>query len=160
MASTRALHLVLFCAVLSIYNQMIPSSFISASTLLLHVPFGLLGFLYPGGVHFNTLFAYLLFPVLSTCPMYLHFLFFISAMMLPTPVLSASSPFDINSGHLMLTILLRHIPSNPRALLSNCHFVSHVSVQFNSTDLILLTYNLIFVLIEILLLFQMFLSFF
>ena len=64
------------------------------------------------------------------CPMYLHFLLLISAMMLPTFVLSASSLFDINSGHLMLTILLRHLPSNPRTLLSIGLVVRHVSVPW------------------------------
>ena len=78
----------------------------------------------------GTLFAYLLFPILSTCPMYLYFLLLISDMMLPTPVLSASFLFDINSGHLLLTIL--HLPSNPRTLLSICLVALYLSIRLCS----------------------------
>ena len=51
-SSTRDIHLALFCVVFSIDNQVIPYSLISTSTLL-DVPFGLPGFLFPGGVHFG-----------------------------------------------------------------------------------------------------------
>ena len=54
---------------------------------------------------------------------------------------------------------LRHLPANSRTLLSICLLVLRVSAPYNSTDLTLLTYNLIFVLLEIFLLFQMFLTF-
>ena len=137
-AATRSLHWLLSCAACPMVFQVYPVSFISGSTVLLHVPLGLPGLLFPGGAHFTDLLTILSSSLLSTCPRYLHLLCFISILMSPMPVLSATSLLLTRSCHLTPRILLRHLLSKPLSLLSISLLVLHVSAAYSSTDLTLL----------------------
>ena len=76
-AATRFLHWLLSCAARPMVFQVYPVSFISVSTVLLHVPLGLPGLLFPGGAYFTDLLTILSSFLLSMCPRYLHLLRFI-----------------------------------------------------------------------------------
>ena len=137
-AATRSLHWLLSCAARPMVFQVYPVSFLSVSTVLLYAPLGLPGLLFPGGAHFTDLLTILSSSLLSTCPRYLHLVRFMSILISPMPVLSATSLLLTRSCHLTPRILLRHLPSKPLSLLSISLLVLHVSAAFSSTHLTLL----------------------
>ena len=117
-SSTRSLLWLMSWAARPMVFQVYPVSFISVSTVLLHVPLGLPGLLFSDGTHFVDLLTMLSSSLLSECPRYLYLLRFISILMSPMPVLSATSLLLTWPCHLTPRILLRHLPSKALRLLS------------------------------------------
>ena len=115
--------------------QVFPASFISSSTVLLHVPRGLPLFLFPGGAQLKASRGCRIFFIRRTWPSHVQRLRLTSNTMLVNPVLVQTSSFVIRSSHLTFSILLKHLPSKPRRRLSTFLLVLHVSAAYSRVDL-------------------------
>ena len=112
-----------------------PSSFLSFSTVLLHVVLGGPTFLRPLGFHVNALIQSLLSSFLSKCPIHFHLLILTSSLILLSLVLLSISSLDMTYGHLFFNILLKQLNMKVSILLLSTSFTLHVSHPYKSTDL-------------------------
>ena len=113
--------------------QFLPASVIS-STVRLHVPNDLPGFLLLGGTHVNTACGCGSFFMRSTWPSYNQHLFLTSRIMLFMPALSHTSLLVTLCSHQICRILLRHLLSQPPSLLSIFLFVLQVSDAYSRIE--------------------------
>ena len=97
-ASTRSFHLLLSWAALSKNPQVHPCCFISVSTVLLQVSFGLPLPLRPSGVQRSATLAIAVGGRRRTCPIHLHLLLFISSVIGLVAVISYKSSLEIVFG--------------------------------------------------------------
>lgn len=105
-AATSPFHCILFLVVCCASP---PDGFIvvSSSVTVLHkVVLGLLGFVFPGGVHLNATLWLLFCSILSTQPSYLKCMCVISSLMFQLPVLLYSWWLKILLGQKMLHIFV------------------------------------------------------
>ena len=104
-----------------------PASFVSSSSVRLHVPRGRPLLFFPGGTQVKASRGCRVFLMRRTWPSQIQRRCFTSNTMLLKPDLLHISSFLILSCHLTLRILLRHRPSKPLSRLSSFLFVLHVS---------------------------------
>ena len=120
---------------LASFQDFQPSSFLSFSTVRLHVVLGRPTFRRPSGFHVNAVIQSLLSSILSTCPIHFHLLILTSSLILLSLVLLSISSLDMTYGHLIFNILLQHLNMKVSILLLSTSFTLHASHPYNSTDL-------------------------
>ena len=141
---------------LSASPQVSPMSFNSASTLLLHVIFGISLFLFPGGFHLRNFLALHDVSILSTCPTHFNRLVCISLSIFWHPVFLYRSLLEILFGQRIFAILRRQVLWKEfNTAISVLTTLQH-SDPYSRTDFILLLYGLILVFKEYCFDFQMF----
>ena len=104
--------------------------FISLSTVLLQVSFGLPFFLLPSGFQVNATLTWLLGSLLSMCPIYLQRLSRIVSLTGLVLVRRYSSSFEIFIGHLIFRIFVKHTRWNPSSLSSSVPVTLHSSAPY------------------------------
>ena len=107
--ATRNLQADLSLARLSASPQISPMSFNSASTLLLHVIFGVSLFLFPGGFHLRHFLALCDVSIMRTCPTHFNRLVCISVSIFWHPVFLYRSLLEILFGQKIFGILRRPV---------------------------------------------------
>ena len=119
------------CLVASAY-VLNPSCFLSFSTILLHVSFGLL--LFPSGAQSSAVLAFLLLSILRTCPIHCHLLFFTMVLICSSPALFLASVLVIYSGQYIFRMLLMNLWRKVSKIFSSPFVIFQVSLPYSRTD--------------------------
>ena len=142
-AATKALHWDLSCASLVKDPQVCLMSFISPSTVLLHVVLGLPLLLFPSGVQCSAVLTIASCSLQSTCPIHLHLLLLMVVSMFSSLHLLYKSSFVIFHDRNICRILRRHVvwkeQSLPRSV--RVSVILQHSDPYNNVDITQLWYN-------------------
>lgn len=148
-APIHCLHLCLSLATVLADAQLFQPSFVrSCSVVLLHVVLGRPTFLLPSGCHVKAVVHIRVLSILSTWPIHPHFLFATLSLTFDVLVFRSSSSFEIFSGHLILSICLRHLFWKVSSFFLSCSVVFQVSLPYVKTDSTKLLYSFTFVWME------------
>ena len=134
-AATKSFHLCLSWAILVSESHECFITFISVSTVLLHVSLGLPLFLFPSGVQCNAVLTVESGFLRSTCPIHLQRLRDMIVPMSSCLHLLKRSSLDIFSGQNILRILRRHVVWKERSMLSSVAVILQHSDPYSSTDI-------------------------
>ena len=133
-AATKALHSDLFCANLVKGPHVFFMAFISLSTVLLHVVFGLPFFLFPSGVQWSAVLTTEPGSLRITCPIHLHLLRVMIIAISSWLHLLRSSSFAIFLGQKIRRILRRHVVWKERSLFRSVSVILQHSDPYKSVE--------------------------
>ena len=132
---TRDFHPFLSWAILPSSLHPYPRCFMSLSTHLFQVSWGLPRRLAPCGFHWSACLVVLVAGFLNVWPIHLHLRIFISSAIGLSPVLSQMYSFFTLSYHLILMIFRRQPLMNVWTFLMIVSVVFHVSLPYSKTAL-------------------------
>ena len=133
---TSPLHFDLSCTCLVASAHVLnPSCFLSFSTVLLHVSFGLPLFLFPSGAQSSAVLVFLLLSILRTCPIHCHLLFFTIVLIFSSLALFLlASVLVIYSGQYIFRMLLMYLWRKVSKIFSSPSVIFQDSLPYNRTD--------------------------